>query len=83
MARKGMGHVIVFGVLGGIVIVLGGLLAWRDHQARRRGARISYQSDKTSENWIDAAITARNPLITGDSHDRMTSWPPDREPDHQ
>jgi hypothetical protein len=73
--------VIVFGVLGGVIIVLGAVLVRRDHQARRNGARISYRSDMALQNRIDAEITSRYPLITGDSHDRMTSRRPEQELD--
>jgi hypothetical protein len=31
---------------GGPIAALAGLLAWRDHQARRRGGRISYLTSK-------------------------------------
>jgi hypothetical protein len=48
---------IVFAVFGGVIVVLGAVLAWRDRGARRRGAQVSYEHGRTLRGRVDADLT--------------------------
>jgi hypothetical protein len=72
---------IIFALLGGIILVLATVLAWRDHRARRQGAQISYEHGRVLQGRVDADLKELYHLSMRHPHDPMSQPPPDQPED--